>query len=937
MKPLFLLYLFLLTSIYSFAQLPGSGRNLQFDNSEADFIESSTSNLFNTTGSFTIEGWYFWNNNPATNTNFCFEIGDGSTGYKYMWNNRTNLFGGTNGMTLGFRAADGSYNDFVFNYTPPQNKWVHLAYTWNSTINEISFLANGFLIGSRISTKIPASAGALAKLYIAKQFINVAPTFDGEIDEFRMFNINLPQNTFYNRMCKKIATTDALYNNLICYYDFDLSASTTIPDRSANGINLSGSGTSLPQSQISSAPVGNICGATFSGANAGYILTNTTRGDRIIAQLTSGNAEGIAVYAVTEFPNNNTGQIPLPGNNGYFGVFPLNGTNATYSVQYDYVGVSLGTANDNQLQLYKRTGGNNTGTWKKIPTYIDSATLNLYNYEIGENNEVMIGLYNPVNSKKPGSGNAVQFNNSAIAINNIPATSKPTKQLTAMAWVNITSNNALGGIVSNAQDNGSDEAGFYLFTTTGTNNIEFGVKTVNNTFGSVMPTAQVPLNKWIHIAGTYDGANIRLYVNGILKSVIAATGDVDWVATNPTKFTIGSYIDDDENNPFNGKIDEVSVWSKALNINEIRDRMCKKITTSDPLNPYMVSYFNFDENLNGTIAYDGTIYENNGTYSGTVVSFVSGAPIGNDSRHDYIGVGTGGVKQAGISNPLSVQENFFAIETSGLPEGIHSYFVEEKPNSETGILGVGQNNRYFGVYQVGGTTPTYSALYYYQGNTFVNATNQNSLALFSRSNNSITGWVNTNGILNTSTKIISTPGQSTEYMLGNTLIPLPLKEIKLQGYATTNKDMLQWSTIGETNVLQHTLQHSIDGLNFTILSSFASKGNGNNTYFHNTIKIANFNFYRVITTDINGQIQYSNIIKIEKNKLLNLAVLPNPANNYINIKGLSNQSSYTISNSIGQKVATGITLPNQSIIVSQLLRGVYSIKVATQSLQFIIQ
>ncbi len=934
MKPKFLLYLFLLFSTFSVAQLPGSGRNLNFTQSEGDFMESLTSNAFNTTGSFTIEGWYYWNSDPATNTNFCFEIGEGSTGYKYMWNNRTNLYGGTNGMTLGFRAPDGSYNDFVFNYIPPQNRWVHLAYTWNSTINEISFFANGFLIGSRISTKTPASAGANAKLFIGKQFSNTAPTFEGAIDEFRMFNINFPQNTFYNRMCKKIAPTDALYSNLICYYDFDVLSSNTIPDKSVNAINATAAVATEPLSQLSGAPIGNICWATFSGASSAYILTNTARGDRIIATLTGGNADGIAVYAVTENPNTTTGQLSLAGNNGYFGVFPLNGTDVTYKVEYDYEDLNIGTNNDEQLLLYRRPR-NNSSLWSKMPIQLDSSIKTMYAYTSGLNSEIMVGLYNANNSKKPGSGNAVSFTNSLIRVDNNPASNKPTKQLSVTAWVNIAANNALVGIVSNVQDNGTDEAGFYLFTSNGTNNVEFGVKTANNTFGSVMPSAQVPLNKWTHIAGTYDGANIRLYINGILKSVIAATGDIDWSATNPTVYAIGSYIDDDENNPFNGTIDEISVWSRALNINEIRDRMCRKISTSDPLNPFLVSYFNFDDDLNGNTAYDGTIFENNGIYytPSTVGTVVSGAPIGNKSSHDYMSV----VKAPTLGAIASLYETFAVVETTGTPDGIHLYYVNEKPSSETGIAGVGQNDRYFGVYQVNGTNPVYQAVYIYDGNQYVNAVNEPTIALFKRNDNSVASWTNTNAILNTAANTLSVLGQSTEYMLGNTLTPLPIKDIKLQGNTATNNNMLQWNTIGELNILQHTLQHSIDGLNFTTLSTIASKGNGNNTYFYNTIKIENFNFYRVMTTDVNGQLQYSNIIKIENNKLQTLAVLPNPTSNYINIKGLGKQSSYTISNSLGQQVATGIAKPNQSIIVSQLPKGAYTIKVATQSLQFIIQ
>jgi hypothetical protein len=39
-------------------------------------------------------------------------------------------------------------------------------------------------------------------------------------------------------------------------------------------------------------------------------------------------------------------------------------------------------------------------------------------------------------------------------------------------------------------------------------------------------TAAVPLNTWTHIATTYDGANLRLYVNGVLVATTPVTGSI---------------------------------------------------------------------------------------------------------------------------------------------------------------------------------------------------------------------------------------------------------------------------------------------------------------------------------------------------------------------------------------------------------------------------
>ena len=74
-------------------------------------------------------------------------------------------------------------------------------------------------------------------------------------------------------------------------------------------------------------------------------------------------------------------------------------------------------------------------------------------------------------------------------------------------------------------------------------------------------------NVWSHIALTFDGSELKLYQNGILKQTIATSGDVN---INDNNLYIGS------NQPvskyfFNGAIDEVTIWNKALTTTEIQE------------------------------------------------------------------------------------------------------------------------------------------------------------------------------------------------------------------------------------------------------------------------------------------------------------------------------------------------------------------------------
>ena len=58
----------------------------------------------------------------------------------------------------------------------------------------------------------------------------------------------------------------------------------------------------------------------------------------------------------------------------------------------------------------------------------------------------------------------------------------------------------------------------------------------NNSLGDLeaFGSAALPLNTWSYVAGTYDGANLRLYVNGTqVANVAVATSAV--ASTNPLR------------------------------------------------------------------------------------------------------------------------------------------------------------------------------------------------------------------------------------------------------------------------------------------------------------------------------------------------------------------------------------------------------------------
>lgn len=77
----------------------------------------------------------------------------------------------------------------------------------------------------------------------------------------------------------------------------------------------------------------------------------------------------------------------------------------------------------------------------------------------------------------------------------------------------------------------------------------------------------IPLNEWTHIATTYDSASgaIGFYVNGVLDAATSTTGSL---TSAQTGFVIGG--EPCCSRYFNGRIDDVRVYNRALSADEAR-------------------------------------------------------------------------------------------------------------------------------------------------------------------------------------------------------------------------------------------------------------------------------------------------------------------------------------------------------------------------------
>lgn len=85
--------------------------------------------------------------------------------------------------------------------------------------------------------------------------------------------------------------------------------------------------------------------------------------------------------------------------------------------------------------------------------------------------------------------------------------------------------------------------------------------------GFVNGTTDLEPNIWYHIACTYDGSNIKLYVNGIEEESVPKTGDI---LMHSHSVYIG-WGEPGQNQYFNGTIDEVRISNIARNFTSVID------------------------------------------------------------------------------------------------------------------------------------------------------------------------------------------------------------------------------------------------------------------------------------------------------------------------------------------------------------------------------
>jgi hypothetical protein len=141
----------------------------------------------------------------------------------------------------------------------------------------------------------------------------------------------------------------------------------------------------------------------------------------------------------------------------------------------------------------------------------------------------------------------------------------PTTGLTVEAWVYQTGNQNQNMALISKDGCYSDRQ--YFLTVSSGQHFRAHISTTGSGLVYFDSYATVQLNAWYHVAMTYDGVNLSLYINGVLSRSAPATGNL--IVTSQPVHIGGSTSGGWGDYKFAGRIDEHTIYNRALNSSSI--------------------------------------------------------------------------------------------------------------------------------------------------------------------------------------------------------------------------------------------------------------------------------------------------------------------------------------------------------------------------------
>ncbi|MFA6184377.1 MAG: LamG-like jellyroll fold domain-containing protein [Parcubacteria group bacterium] len=152
------------------------------------------------------------------------------------------------------------------------------------------------------------------------------------------------------------------------------------------------------------------------------------------------------------------------------------------------------------------------------------------------------------------------YTDSYVEVSNQAGVS-PTGPLAFSMWIKMNSIPASPTVIGGNYYDSIASQGFYF--SIDNSNVAFYVGGTSASF----PVSHINPNTWYHLTGTWDNANIKIYLNG---TEMGSASFVSTISYGGASFRIGNFL---------GSIDDVRLYSRALSSSEIIDLSLGKHTS----------------------------------------------------------------------------------------------------------------------------------------------------------------------------------------------------------------------------------------------------------------------------------------------------------------------------------------------------------------------
>ncbi|MCP4541305.1 MAG: hypothetical protein GY832_29590, partial [Chloroflexi bacterium] len=202
--------------------------------------------------------------------------------------------------------------------------------------------------------------------------------------------------------------------------------------------------------------------------------------------------------------------------------------------------------------------------------------------ETNNNNDAVCG------TNCPHGGDIGQMREAAVFTSDtsIIATDNDSLDLgafTVSLWVKPAKTTGQDQQLFRKQNSSGGNTNFRLTIPANTLKVRFDLQAANcsTTLGPVTSGGELIENQWNHIAASFDGTTLAVYINGALddKSTVAATSACD----NGNKFYLGA-----ASQGFEGSIDEVAVYGTALPATQITEMYYYQASWYDVIHPHRI-------------------------------------------------------------------------------------------------------------------------------------------------------------------------------------------------------------------------------------------------------------------------------------------------------------------------------------------------------------